>query len=229
MLSQGDCHMILDKVMKASALALIATPLSLLIPNISFAAPAGTTFECKELFGDASGSRFATYAVLSDGSRSLSPLLKWRTEQFSDAGYTPERRCYEVTNRLNVAVRQTGGSLAKLYLTMGYSVTGDSSQVICYVNGTSSGCNSSNILWTLSGENARNPAKVFAGLFNFITTAGSGSSIQESGGQPYVNLGELVDASFGNGTTPSSTPSAQPTQPFNKPATQPSPSQNGGI
>ena len=53
--------MILDKVMKASALALIATPLSLLIPNISFAAPAGTTFECRPL-SDSSGSTFATFA-----------------------------------------------------------------------------------------------------------------------------------------------------------------------
>ena len=220
--------MILNKAINVAALALIATPASFLMSGISVAAPAGTSFECKPLAGDASGSPFATYAVRSNGSLSPSPLLKWRTEQFSGAGYTPERRCYEVTNRLNVAVRQTGGSLASLFLTMGIR-TDDSSPFICYVTGTSSGCNSSNILWTLSGENARNPAQVFAGLFSFIQLKGSGSSIQESGGQPYVNLGELVDASFGDGTAPSSTPSAEPTQPFNKPATQPSPSQDGGI
>ena len=216
--------MILDKVMKASALALIATPLSLLIPNISFAAPAGTTFECRPL-SDSSGSTFATFAIGSSGAISA-PLLRWRTQQFSDAGYTPERRCYEVTNRLNIAVREVGGRMSNLWLTLGE--IGDNT-VICYVNKPSYGCNSRNILWTLNADNERDPARVLAKVSEFIATKGSGSGIQETAGQPYVSLDAFVDAGFSAGTTPSSIPSAKPTQPSNVPTTQPIPSQGGDL
>lgn len=217
--------MILNKVINVAAIALIATPASLLMSSASFAAPTGTSFECKKLVNDPSGSPFATLAIRPDGSTSA-PLLRWRTEQFSNAGYTPERRCYEVTNRLNIAVKEVGGRMSSLWLTLGE--IGDNT-VICYVNKPSYGCNSRNTLWTLNADNERDPAQVLAKVSEFIVTKGSGSGIQETAGQPYVSLDQFVDAAFSAGTPPSSTPSTKPTQPFNMPTTQPIPSQGGDI
>jgi hypothetical protein len=225
--------MSLNKVLKVAVAGLVATQVSLMATDVSFAAPAGTSFGCKQLLSDPSGSPFATFAVLPDGSKTVGALLNWRTEEFARAGYTPERRCHEVTNRLNIAVNNVGGQLSNLWLTFG-RINGYT--VLCYVNNTSLGCNSSNVLWTLNSENEATPNQVMAKLVNFVTTKGtSGVPIQESGGQSYVNLGELVDAAISAGTTSPSVSSPKPNQssPVKQPIGQPSsltrPSRNGGI
>jgi hypothetical protein len=226
--------MILNKIIGVAALSLVAIPVSLGITDVTLAAPTGTSFECRKQVNDPTGSPFATFAVLPNGSSTLGALLNWRNEEFSGAGYTPERRCYEVTNRLNIAVNNVGGKLSSLWLTFGRM---NGYTVLCYVNKPSFGCNSSNVLWTLNGQNAAKPDEVIARLLNFVETKGtSGVPIQESGGQSYVNLGDLVDTAMNagmtnNGTTPSSKPSIKPRQdsPANKPSVEPSAVDDSGI
>jgi hypothetical protein len=145
------------------------------------------SFQCQQVNG-----YYATVAVQRSGRSA--PVIAWTSEEFSDAGYTPQRRCGEVTSRLNSVLRDNGNRLSNLYLTVG-RVNGHT--VVCSVNNTQSGCNRNNVLFTLSQTNRRSndPREILARLFN-TRVLSSGSSVQESGGQPYVNLEHLVNQLF---------------------------------
>lgn len=147
------------------------------------------TFECIQLKNAQSGARFATIALKAN-NEPTSALLLWKTQEFSDSGFTPERRCYAVTDRLNRAVVEQGGNLGNLWLTIGMI---DDLPVLCYVNNTNSGCNPSNVLFTLNKKNGVDPSKVMASLVNFSLTERN-TAIQETYGLPYINVGKLVEA-----------------------------------
>lgn len=146
-------------------------------------------FECIKLKNDQGGARFATIALKAN-NEPTSPLLLWKTQEFSESGYTPERRCYEVTDRLNRAVAQNGGNVGNLWLTIGML---NNLPVLCYVNNTNAGCDRSNVLFTLNKKNGTDPSKVIASLVNF-SLSGRNTAIEETSGLPYVNLGQLIEA-----------------------------------
>jgi hypothetical protein len=158
------------------------------------AEPAPDVFYCQQLVNDPKGVKFVTYAVRKDGSKTV-PLFKWKSQEFNDSGYTPERRCQEVTNRLNKSVRDNDGKLDGLFLTVGKV---NRYLVLCNVTNTSGKCNKDNVLFTFSARNRRNPTRVLASIVNF-SISGSGSAIFESGGGnrseefPYINLAEVVE------------------------------------
>lgn len=141
------------------------------------------SFECRQ------NDYYVTVAVRKNGGVS-DPLIAWKTEEFSDAGYTPEVRCSEVTSRLNNALSQNGGTLNGLYLTVG-RVNG--MPVLCTVNNKRGGCNNDNVLFTLKRGN--DPNIVLQKLFS-VSISGSGTPIQQSGGQSYVDLSKLVEQLF---------------------------------
>jgi hypothetical protein len=146
-----------------------------------------SSFQCRQVNG-----YYATMAVNQDGR--TAPMIVWATEEFSDSGYTPQRRCTEVTNRLNSVLRSNGSSLRNVYLTVGPV---NRHVVLCHVNNTRSGCNRENVLFTLSQSNRRasNPRALLENLFQTRALT-SGNPVQESGGQAYVNLEALVDQLF---------------------------------
>jgi Circadian oscillating protein COP23 len=156
-------------------------------PNQSESKPAPTAFKCVSLVNHPSHSKFATVAILPDGTEG-SPLFLWKTKEFSESGYTPEKRCYQVTDRLNKAVVSEGGNLGNLWLTVGKI---NRLGVLCYVNNTGTGCNNENVLFTFNRSNSKDPSSAIAKLLN-ISIKGSGNAIQESRSRPYINLGELV-------------------------------------
>ncbi|MBD2043745.1 COP23 domain-containing protein [Microcoleus sp. FACHB-672] len=138
-------------------------------------------FECRQ------DDYYVTVAVRKNGTVS-DPMIVWTTEEFSEAGFPPAKRCAEVTSRLNSAIAQNSGTLNGLYLTAG-RVNG--LPVICSVNNTRAGCNGNNVLFTLKREN--NPNTVLEKLFS---ASGTGTPIQQSGGQNYVDLSKLVNQLF---------------------------------
>ena len=168
--------------LKLMLAGLVATSLASFTPTPASAQPA-TSFECRT-----DDNVNFTVALARNGAVS-DPLVVWTSDAFSSSGYTPERRCQAVTGLLNTLLDEHPKPLAGLYLTVG-RVNGQS--VVCSVASTRSGCNSDNVLFTLSGDNSRNPAQA---LYN-LSSRNSGTSIQESGGVPYVNLEDLVNASF---------------------------------
>lgn len=151
------------------------------------ASKAVSRFECQRVDG-----YYATVAI--DSSGRSAPMIAWASQEFSGSGYTPQRRCNEVTNRLNSVLRDNGNSLRNIYLTVGPV---NRHVVLCHVGDTRSGCNSTNVLFTLSQRNQRssNPRELLENLFN-ARALGTGNPVQQSGGQAYVNLETLVNGLF---------------------------------
>ncbi len=131
------------------------------------------TFKCAAV--EKNGVRFATIPSRPDSPTPDPPILLWASQEFSKSGYTPERRCKEVTRRLSTAIAEVGGNPADLRLTMGKI---NNLSVLCYVNQTEISCNSRNVLFTLSKRNQANPSRIMAEMLKFSVT-GKGTSLME--------------------------------------------------
>ncbi|OWY66958.1 hypothetical protein B7486_34015 [cyanobacterium TDX16] len=125
-----------------------------------------TTFVCVR-----SGNGFAT--VAARGNQRSAPMITWQRQV--SAEYTPQERCQLVSQKLTKAVAANGGRLSNLLLTTGII---KNETVICYVNSGAS-CDTSNTLFTLSPENAKNPGAALANLLRFGQRADY-SAIRES-------------------------------------------------
>ncbi|MCT7985516.1 COP23 domain-containing protein [Laspinema sp. A4] len=153
-----------------------------------------------------------TFALTSKGPV---PVVRWYAEYFSGSGYTPERRCQEVSSRFDNLSRQ--GQLG--FITTGY-VNGQ--PVVCA--GQGGGCNSSNLLFTLkSGTDA---AAAVQQLFDI--RAGVGGPLYESSGDDgaiTIDLNNFLD----NAAVDPNGPSEGSASGTNVPTSEPSqPSGSGG-
>ncbi|MGB6170251.1 MAG: COP23 domain-containing protein, partial [Geitlerinemataceae cyanobacterium] len=143
----------------------------------------GVSFSCI-----AQGNGYAT--VAKRGSSTVpQTMISWtRAVAEQDA----QSRCQEATNTLNNIVSSHGGSLENLVFTVGSTSNGIG---ICLLDASSAtGCNTSNSILTLTGENARNPRNALMSLLTYSVT-GSGSPVQETAGIPYASL-EGLDANL---------------------------------
>ena len=145
------------------------------------ATASGTSFSCL--------SQDTGYATIAKrGSATIpQPMITW-TRAFNgrDAG----TRCQEATSKLNSVVSSNGGSLRNLVFTIGAA---DNGIGVCLIDATqATGCTASNSLFTLTGENARNPGEALRRLLTYSVT-GSGSPVQETAGIPYATLTDLEE------------------------------------
>lgn len=178
------------------------------------ASAAPTTFQCIT-----SGSGYATIAVA--GGKKTNPLITYNNPVFSGSGFTPQRRCQEISERLETAVANNGGKLKGLLLTVG-EVNGY--DVICYVNNNQSGCNKSNLLMTL--PSGTNPGKTLATLLNVSAQPfTSPNPVRMSEPRTYIPFGNAVEQELNSagGELENSTPSDNGGGSVN-----PTPSDNGG-
>lgn len=160
-----------------------------------------------------------TYAVTPRGNI---PMVRWYSEYFSGSGYTPERRCQEVSSRFQSLSSQ--GQLT--HITTGYL---NGQPVVCASQG--SGCNSSNLLFTLkAGQDA---AAAVQQLFDLRATGGASGPLYESSGDDGavtidINnyLSNAAVEQGGGGAAPSAAPNAAPSAAPSAPA-QPSPGGGG--
>lgn len=157
-----------------------------------------TEFVCKSL-GNNKG--FGTFP--KKGKQiAKGAMIEWKSNYFGPE-YTPEQRCKTVSNKLTTVVSANGGSVKELLLTTGR--VGNYS-VICYIDTTPEArCNNDNILFTLHGENAKNPGAALGKILRFSAT-GSGTAVHEDAeGEDgsdvtSVNLEEIVDQAFSQGS-----------------------------
>jgi hypothetical protein len=178
------------------------------------ASAAPTTFQCIT-----SGSGYATIAVA--GGKKTNPLITYNNPVFSGSGYTPQKRCQEISGRLETAVANNGGKLSGLLLTVG-EVNGY--DVICYVNNNQSGCNKSNLLMTL--PSGTNPGKTLATLLNVSAQPfTSPNPVRMSEASTYIPFGDAVEQELNSagGDSNNSTPRDNGGGTIN-----PTPSDNGG-
>lgn len=138
----------------------------------SEASSPGYTFKC---IPQTQKEVFATVTVRPDSEIIDPPLIIWESQYFNAKGYTPKRRCEVVTDKLNTVIAAIGGNPANLRLTMGKI---NNLRVICYVNNTKLGCDSNNILITLSERNRTDSSLVMAGMIKFSVT-GAGTALTD--------------------------------------------------
>ncbi len=113
-----------------------------------------------------------TYAWTPRGKISI---VRWKSDWFEGAGYTPERRCSEVSPRFERAYRN--GNLN--YLTNGRL---NNQKVICAVREEGDNCTDNTLLFTLNDKSQNNERKVLDEL-NSILLGNARKPINQSSEQ----------------------------------------------
>jgi Circadian oscillating protein COP23 len=114
-------------------------------------------------------------------------MMSWTTNYFGQE-FTNSKRCQIVSERLQKAANQNGGTFKGLELASG---TVNAQTVICALPSNAKKCDSNNMLFTLKPENAGNPEGVIQQVLSFAAD-GSGS-VEES-----TRSRSKVDLSLGN-------------------------------
>jgi hypothetical protein len=114
-------------------------------------------------------------------------MMTWTTNYFGQE-FTNSKRCQIVSERLQKAANQNGGTFKGLELATG---TVNAQTVICALQSSGKKCDSNNMLFTLKPENAGNPDAVIQQVLSF---AADGSGSVEEGSRSRSK----VDLSLGN-------------------------------
>jgi hypothetical protein len=146
-------------------------------------------------------------------------IFAWKTNEFADDGYTPERRCKYVSTKLSNVVKWNNNTFQGLRMTYG-PVNGQS--VICVLPRQERACTGNSTLFTLKRENESRAPQLIGQLLN-VGVPGSGF-IEESTANSSANsidLGEWERRAFKATATPAISPTAPQAAPT-APTTQPS-------
>ncbi len=142
--------------------------------------PNKVTFFCREKFDTASGEKIpATIAWIPERKGHVY-LIGWKSEYFNKGGWTPQKRCQEVTPKFQAAYEK--GHLNYLY--NGKSEKGY--PIICGLANQGESCNSNNQLFTV--KSGSNPEQVLQGLINSLEGKTSEPILQSSGEQIYIDV-----------------------------------------
>jgi hypothetical protein len=159
----------------------------------------GVTFYC----GTSYDGVPTTFANTPRGAISV---VRWVSWHFTDSGYSPERRCQEVSGRFQTY--KNNGTLN--YITTGVM---NGQPVVCVSGANGGGCQG--LLFTLKpGSNA---SRVVQQLFDI--RAGASGPLNESSDREYLDMNAYLESA------PVVSGSAQNSQPQN---TAPEPSQPSG-
>jgi hypothetical protein len=169
-----------------------------------------TTFVC-----GVSQGKPATLALTPRGSI---PVIVWVSEYFSRAGFDPQTRCEDVSNRFQNFYSQ--GALN--FITAGI-VNGQ--QVVCATGASGGACNNSNVLFTLKPRESA--ARVIQRL-NEVRGGASGPLYESTRGRSNsnsVNMNDFlnsapVDAEASTNRTQPSNP-VNPAPEIRQPSSQP--------
>jgi hypothetical protein len=146
----------------------------------SQAVTATTSFVCGN-----SGGKPATVAKTKKGDV---PIVIWSSEEFSDAGFTPQVRCQKVSARFQSLYRS--GQLK--YITAG-SV--NNLPVVCATKKVAATCNQQNLLYTLK-PNA-DPQQVIKRLMA-IRNRASSRGLEESAAMPTTTVTNSIEIDWLN-------------------------------
>ncbi len=112
--------------------------------------------------------------TVADTKRGKIELIIWKSQFFSNTGYTPEQRCDEVTARF----QQHSDAKTLRYISTG---TMNRQSVICVAQNDAGDCRSDGLLLTL--EPRDNPNQVLRELFNLEERASSGGMFRPGGAE----------------------------------------------
>lgn len=183
---------------------------------------ANTSFNCGVWLNGPNAGTPVTYARTPRG---IVPIVNWVSEHFSGSGYTPMRRCMEVSGRFQTAYNN--GTLK--FVTSGIR---NGQPVICTSSANGGPCSS--VLFTLKpGSDA---SRTLQSIFNIQMMGAAAPPLYESEASTYIDVNavldsaQTVDATQIDGANGSSTPAAQPqpSAPSVSEPTSPAPAGGGG-
>ena len=159
------------------------------------ALPNSAEARAKSFLCSTAGGTPTTIAVMSDGKQV--PVIRWTSNVFDAAGWTPERRCQEVSGRFDTYNRQ--GRLT--YLTTGRI---NEQPVICTAPSDNAGCDG--LLYTLKpGQSARDTLRSLLDVRLKVK-----DPLYETNGRIYVSIDDLLNTPPSSGNEPDAGAQATP-------------------
>lgn len=169
-----------------TSLATISLPTSF---NQSIAAESESnqvTFLCQSIFDQASGDKIPTTVAWIPERKGHVRFIGWKSEYFNKSGWTPAKRCQEVTQKFQKFYEQGRFN----YLVPG-QVKGQ--PVICGFANQGETCNSSNQLFTL--KTGTDSKQVIQKLIDISDGKSSEQIFQNSGEKLYVSVKDFFNKS----------------------------------
>ena len=159
---------------KVSAVLALATVLSSF--GLAFTKPAEAaprTFSCKKVSG-------AWTTVVNESGKPEQQIIRWNSDFGALVGYTPERRCQEVTGRMNIYLNQKN-----LYVTHGIM---NREKVICTTDKLGKDC--IHLLYRLKPD--QDPKLTLKDLFELNKRNVQSDPLREKACRTYINVDALV-------------------------------------
>ncbi len=150
-----------------------------ILSGVVVASSLGTAFSAPSYAAEGELFSCDTEQLATVAGEQKAVIISWKSEDFSQSGYTPLRRCNDVSKRFNDF--HASGQLE--FLTAGIV---NNSPVICATK-NGGACDRTNVLFTLNRKNRQNAAAILQTLFDNRGGA-DGVFVQESGERPYINV-----------------------------------------
>lgn len=162
---------------KLSRSIALAGSIAIAVSAIGTYASAQTAFQTRAFVCARSNGAPATLAQTNRGDV---PVILWTSDRFRDAGYSPERRCLEVSARFQQYFRN--GKLN--YLTTGIM---NNQQVVCVADRDGGDC--TGLLFTL--KRGSEPSQVLKNLLA-VRVRASSVPLNESTSRVYIDMSEYL-------------------------------------
>jgi len=146
--------------------------------------------------------------VVKKGEREAT-MVNWNYSGFGKE-FTPAKRCQIVSERLQQAADNNGGTFKDLQISSG---TLNAMPVVCALQAKDRKCNQQNLLFTLKPEDSRNPDAVIQKIFTFAKDGSS--SLNESASrapQADMSLGNWEQKAFPQSSQSTPKTSSSPTK-----------------
>ena len=153
------------------AMATVLSSLGLAFTKSAEAAP--LTFSCKRLSG-------AWTTLVKESGKQERQIIRWTSDFGAFAGYTPERRCQEVTNRMNKYFSESSQ-----FITYGRM---KNLNVICTTDGQGKDC--LHLLYTLKPD--QDPKLTLEDLFNLSDSNVARGPRREPPCPTYISIDALA-------------------------------------
>ena len=134
------------------------------------------TFECRNIYGNPT-----TVAISDQWGGEARRFMVWETNFGHEVGYTPQKRCEEVTGRLDKYFSQGG-----IYITHGLM---NNQKVICITNRKGNGCQK--LLYTLKPD--QDPNEALDSLFSLNDRHFAGRPLREGSCPTYISINDWLD------------------------------------
>jgi hypothetical protein len=160
----------------------VATTALITVSLMQSTLPANAQSGVNEYLCGTSEGHPATVARTANGDI---PIIRFKSEHFSASGYTPDRRCREVSARFNSLLKQ--GKLRQALLRTGRK---NNQNIVCVAKEIGSPCLSDGLLFTLRPD--RDPDQTLKNLLT-VAVKNSSGALNETTGRQYFSLDQVIE------------------------------------